>query len=225
MDKEDKIIALLEQVSSKLDHLDLRVSDLENKYQSEILNTFSIAADSFDEYCLSSDQQRRELSGKTETVVQMLHTLTTSDTLETLELILEKAPKLAEAVEQLESIPQMVSIAADSFDELFRHAEENGLNLSEFGSNFSSFAIKLLNLFEDGNFNQLLESGVLDKEAIETVGTIGESLSTIAGKTQKMGPFALSATLFNSDFQRAAGFIVAFAETFGSKIKTKKIEV
>lgn len=223
MSNDQRVIQLLEQVSSKLDNLDNRISRLENQVQSEVFNTFSIALDSFDEYCGSSDNRRREMSSKAQAVADMLQTLTSNNTLETLEVMLEKAPKLVEAVEQMEALPQIVSVATDSFDELFRFAQKNGLNISDFGENFSSFALKLLTLFEEGNLNKLLESGVLDTQAIETVGAMGKSLSSSTGAPKKVGAFGILTAIFNSDVQKAAGFLVGFAETFGKNLEDKKI--
>lgn len=223
MSSDERVIQLLEQVSSKLDHLEGRISKIENQIQSEVLNTFSIAVDSFDDYCSSTDNRRRQMSEKAQSVADMVQKLTTSDTLETIELMLDKAPQLAQAVEQLEALPQIVSVATDSFDELFRFAQSNGLNISDFGNNFSIFAVKLLTLFEEGNLNKLLDSGILDGQAIDTVGAMGKSLSSSTGEVKKVGALGMLMAIFNSDVQRAAGFLISFAQTFGKNLETKKL--
>lgn len=223
MSNDQRVIQLLEQVSAKLDNLENRISKIENQVQTEVFNTFSIAVDSFDDYCGSTDNRRREMSSKAQSVADMVQTLTSNNTLETIEMMLEKAPQLAQAVEQLEALPQIVSVATDSFDELFRYAQKNGLNIAEFGNNFSAFAVKLLTLFEEGNLNKLLDSGILDGQAIDTVGAMGKSLSTSTGEVKKVGALGMLTAIFNSDVQRAAGFLIGFAQTFGKNLDNKKL--
>lgn len=213
MKENEQVLKLLNKISTQLDQLENRVNKIEDRFQGELSNTLSIAVDSFDDYCGHSDEKRRDLSDKVEIVKKMTHTLSQTNTLETLELLIEKAPQLTEAIEQLESLPEMISVATDSFDELFKYAQNNGLDVSNFAGNFSLFALKLLTLFEEGNLNKLLDSGILDRKAIETVGAMGRSLSQ--AESRKVGPMSVLSALFNPNVQIATGFLINFAEEFG----------
>jgi uncharacterized protein YjgD (DUF1641 family) len=214
----DKILEALERIEGRLDKIENRIDAIENFAKVDGLNTLSILTDSIDEYCAPNDQARRNMAERLEHVVHIIDQLTQTNAINTLELLIEKAPQLSAAIEQLEALPQVMSIFADSFDEFFRYAQTHGLDVTGFSENFSKFSVKMLTLFESGNFNKLLDSGIVDPEAIVTVGAMGESLAHSTKKVGPIGPVGIVKALFDPEVQKAAGFLVDFAKHFGNSL-------
>jgi hypothetical protein len=218
----DKVLEMLERIESRLDKIENRIDEIENFAKTDGLNAMAIFTDSFDEYCAPNDQARRSMAERIDHVVGIMDKLTQTDAINTMEMMLEKAPEMAKAIEQMEAIPHAMSIFADSFDEFFRYAQTHGLDISDFGENFSKFSIKMLGLFESGNFNALLESGIIEAEAVSTVGAMGKSLADSTKEIKGVGPFGMMAAAFNPDVQRAAGFLIGFAKNFGNNLEKKQ---
>lgn len=217
----DKILEALERIEGRLDKIENRIDAIENftsVAKMDGLNTLSILADSFDEYCAPNDQARRDMANRIEHVVHIIDKLTQSNAINTLELLIEKSPELASAIEQLEALPQVMSIFADSFDEFFRYAKDNGLDVTSFSENFSKFSVKMLTLFESESFNKLLDSGIVDPKAVVTVGAMGESLAHTTKDVRPIGPIGVLAAMFDPEVQKATGFLVDFAKHFGNSL-------
>ena len=100
-------------------------------------------------------------------------------------------------------------------------AMERNLDIEAFFMNFKKLSYHILDLFESGALNQLVESGILDSRSIDTVGALGKSMAVSSGVKVEVGPLKAMSFFFNKDFQRAMGFAMNFASHFGRRLDTK----
>lgn len=218
----DKMLEALERIESRLSKIEGRIDAIESFAKTDGLNTLSILTDSFDEYCAPNDQARRSMADRLEHITRILDHITKSDAINTIEMLIEKAPAISSAIEQMEALPHVMSIFADSFDEFFKYAQTHGLDITSFSENFSKFSVKMLTLFESGNFNKLLDSGIVDPEAIVTVGAMGESLAHSTKRIKPVGPLGVMAAMFDPEVQKATGFLIDFAKHFGNSLNKQE---
>ncbi|TNF01564.1 MAG: DUF1641 domain-containing protein [Deltaproteobacteria bacterium] len=103
-----------------------------------------------------------------------------------------------------------------------------GFEIEEFSNQLKKLSLLLINAFESGAFTNLLDSGILDPRAIETVGAVGRSMAVSSeARKVEVGPFRVLTSLMDRDIQRALGFFLTFATHFGrtlSEQKTKAIK-
>lgn len=119
--------------------------------------------------------------------------------------------------------PAMVAIAGDSFDEIMQTASDSGIDVERgllngagaalrFGATMDSEKVRAL--------EALLQSGVLDPAALRTIGELGRALvETASAPPSAIGPMGLWKALGQPDVQRALGFLITFAERFGSRLR------
>jgi len=82
----------------------------------------------------------------------------------------------------------------------------------------------LSEVFRTDEFRALLDSGVLDPEALQVIGGLGTALvesqkEATRGETPKRGMFGLLGALRDPDVQHAVGFLTSFAKRFGRQLR------
>lgn len=147
----------------------------------------------------------------------------------TLRALTARVESLAAIVEALAPIarlaPQAPALAAtlgDSFDDVMRTAIERGIDVERGILNGLEAALRfgaIMDAAKVRDLEALLQSGVLDPEALRVIGEMGRALvDTAEAKPAGIGPIGLLTALGNPDVRRALGFLIAFAERFGSAL-------
>ncbi|MCB9760382.1 MAG: DUF1641 domain-containing protein [Alphaproteobacteria bacterium] len=143
----------------------------------------------------------------------------------------EVAAQLEQALDLAAQLPAAVAMAADTLDGVLGGLVDRGVDLDERVRMLNQAAealtrpamLELVNaILERGEdiervLRALLESGVLEAQAVEVVGHAGEALATTrAQEVTPLGPFALLRALSDRDVGRAVAFGVHFARRFGT---------
>lgn len=211
-------IELLQRIDARLERLENKV----NETPEMAMNGFSIFADSIDEKFNPATQEGLNNLDKVQKLQTLLEELTRDDTLDAFVQLTASLKAITPLLENLQQIENVASIAVDSMDEVFGIAMEKDLKVDEFLANLKKLTFALIDAFESGAFSDLLESGILDPHAIETVGALGRSMAVSNKVKQSAGPVSLIAALLNKDVQRALGFSLNFAAHFGRTLDERK---
>ena len=192
------------------------------------LDGFAILGDSLDEKFNPHTEEGMGNLAKFEKVQKLMDLLQDKDTLDAIVTLTESLKDLGPLVEKVKLLEDGVSIFADSFDEISAQAMAKGFEIEDFSNQLKKLSLLLINAFESGAFTNLLDSGILDPRAIETVGAVGRSMAVSSeARRVEVGPFRVLTSLMDRDIQRALGFLLTFATHFGrtlSEQKTKAIK-
>lgn len=119
--------------------------------------------------------------------------------------------------------PAMAAMVGDSFDEVMRTARENGIDIERGLINGTGAALRFgatMDATKVRELEALLQSGVLDPAALQTMGELGRALTdTAASPPPPIGPLGLLKALGDPSVQHALGFLVTFAERFGNQLR------
>lgn len=162
-----------------------------------------------------------------------LEKLTRPEMLATLEKLADQSDKLEQALELAEAAPGMIAGVADTIDGVIARAAGRGVDLDQ-------RLTLLLQAAEDLTDPSLLtllttltqrapqlaralevviESGVLDDDAVEIVGAAGTAMvETRSAGASPMGAFGALRAMSDPDVQRAVGFGLELARRFGARI-------
>ena len=225
---DETMLKLLEKIDQKMDRLEARLDKLEGEGIIQLKDGLSILGDTIDEnFNPALDRGKKNLNNMNR-VLKILGELSEDDTITAIEVLVENLTGLTDLMSKFKQVEDVVSILLDSFDDFFAYAMKEGLDIEEFSSNLKRFSFLMLNAFESGALNDLMESGVLDPSSIKTVGALGKSLATSGKLRQSAGPMKAAAAILNPDVQRAMGFLLTFAAHFGRTLEEtnfKKVEM
>jgi hypothetical protein len=128
------------------------------------------------------------------------------------------------ALQALEAeAPALAAILIDSFDDVMRDAAERGIDVERgllngaeaalrFGATMDAEKVKAL--------EALLNSGVLAPSTLRVIGEMGRAVTdTAATAPTAVGALGLLRALGDPDVQRALGFLITFAQRFGSRLR------
>lgn len=130
---------------------------------------------------------------------------------------------LRQVVEIAENAPNLIATLADITDELMAEAEGEGLDLTHIGDDGRRLLIGLLKLATSPELRSLMDSGMLDPRTLESLGTVAKTLVE-ANETEppRVGLFGAMRALSDEDTQRAVGFLLRVAQSFGRALKRER---
>ena len=156
--------------------------------------------------------------------LRLLETLTEPETTAALEQILDRSDQLEELTALAENAPAAIATVVDILDAEYARAAAEGYDPEQtLRQAFSAFS-RLGELFRTDEFEALLDSGVLDPQALQVVGSLGSALvdtqaEARRGDTPNQGIFGLLGALRDPDVQRAVGFVTTLAKKFGQNLR------
>ena len=116
----------------------------------------------------------------------------------------------------VESAPALTATATDMVDEAMRRLAESGVPIEHLVEIGASFVHGLVNLATSPEVRNLLESGMLEKDAVATLGRAADAISGAArAPADRVGVIGALKALNDPDVQRAMGFLVDVAQRFG----------
>ena len=185
-----------------------------------------IAVDTIDEALTQAADRGVVLDERAREGLQLLEKMTEPDTAQALGAVLDRAEHLERLSALAETAPDAIATVVDILDAEYARAAEHGYDPEHLLRQMIESLRRLSDLFQSEEFEALLDSGVLDPEALQAVGSLGSALvesqkESQRGETPRRGFFGLLGALRDPDVQRAIGFIVSFAKKFGQNLNGK----
>lgn len=209
---------LLQSILTKLNNIEERLDRLESNVIKESMNGIAMLGDVFDEQFGSSPEESLQSYEAVQQAVEVLKLLRQPEVMGALKNLVENAPLFSQAVEQVNQIPNVISIVADAMDEYFAVANSNGIDIEDLSKNTSKAMKKLLTLLGDGSLNAVLDSGMIDHTTLNFVGALGRSLAISTREVREVGSLEILGGIFDSDVRRSVGFLKNLAKHLGEQI-------
>jgi uncharacterized protein YjgD (DUF1641 family) len=232
--QNDPVLASLERLHARLDQLEGRLGRMEarldavgaplERVAAEAPGAVAMFTDTMDSFAARIGNET--LADRVVPLAHAVERLTHPDTLRVLDALLDRADRVEAALALLDQAPGTVAMFADSFDQMADRVAATGIPLHErvdvllaAAERLSSpSALEVLRVVT-GRLEEvkgLLESGVLDPEAVRVVSMAGRALvASRACECGPVGPMGALGALREAPIQRALGFAVAFARQFG----------
>ena len=154
----------------------------------------------------------------------LLETLTEPATAKALGELAGRSQQLADLARLVDDAPKAIATVVDIVDAEMNAAMEAGFDPERALHDAATALAKLSELFRTNEFQALLNSGVLDPEALSVIGGLGTALveskkEADRGEMPKRGMLGLIGALRDPDIQHAVGFLTRFAKRFGSQLR------
>ncbi|MCA9981895.1 MAG: DUF1641 domain-containing protein [Anaerolineales bacterium] len=131
----------------------------------------------------------------------------------------EMTAKINQLLALADQAPGLIAMLGDMADDTFRQAQQRGINLEVLAQKGVHASVKFSELIESPEFDALLESGILDPQAVVSVGQAGRALAISTQQpVEPIGLFGLLGALRDPEMQKALGFLVRFGQNFGREI-------
>jgi hypothetical protein len=156
--------------------------------------------------------------------LRLLEQLTEPQTAQALSAVLGRADQLDDLMQLVDRAPDAIAAVVDMLDAEVAKAYAQGHSPEETLRQTVGALGRLGELFRTDEFQALLDSGVLDPEALNVVGSLGAALvdtqkEAKRGQTPQRGLFGLVGALRDPDVQHALGFLTRFAKKFGQNLR------
>lgn len=191
------ILDRLERMERRFDHYEALVQ--------QALPVTGIVTDTVDGWMAQLRQSGIDVDARTHATLRLLAELTTPQSMEALHTLIGMLPTLSALVRQA---PGAIAAMVDTSDELVLRLREAGVDIEHLGRR-GARAMKAL-----------IDSNVLEDAAIAVISNAAQSLEESACTARPATLFGLIRAMGDPDVQRALGFFLAFAKSFGSRCKT-----
>ncbi len=194
-------------------------------------NALATATDFVDEKIADASDRGVDIQANMQRLGQVLGRLANPETIEAIECLADRLPRLAELARMSDEIPKLVGMLGDMFDEFQRRRSDEGLDLEQSISNGLQAALWLGTQFDRADLDRIgatLKSGLLGKEGLEVVEDAANALSMAksdlchSGAKHRVGFVGLLSALRNPKIQRSLAFALRFGEYFGQNLEEKK---
>ena len=170
--------------------------------------------------------------------LSLVETATRPETLATLEKLTTKLEDIAPMLELVDQAPGAIAGMVDTLDGLAMRLSAQGINVDERIHLLLAAAEKLTDPSIVGLLQKvlersddltrlvdtLLESGIFEETAVQVVGFSGQALSdSKLSNPAPVGAWGAMTSLSDPDVQRALGFALQFARSFGRLIQTRQL--
>ena len=174
------------------------------------------AADVVDGWIRRAQNDGVDLDATLQAILPTLRVIADPKVVGALTTLAEKAPELADVVDQG---PQMLAAAVDSLDGVMGRLVTQGVDIQKTAENAAVALSKFAALLNSPQYQALMNSGVLDPSALEMVGKAGSALVHARMEAcVETGMFGALRATGDKDVQRALGFAIKFAQTFGQEL-------
>lgn len=205
----------LELIADRADRLEKTLETLD-----QLPGQAAMLADITDTYLQEAAQNGVHVDDRLRTLARIAGKATHPNILNALEKLVDHGDDFERAVDLLDDLPDSIAMAVDVVDEFIARASENGMDVVELTRVVATGGHQLAQFVQGPEFRMLLESGVLNPSAIETVGQVGDALASTksSGPSAGVGFFGLMGAMRDDDVQRALGFAVEFGRRFGKAL-------
>jgi hypothetical protein len=219
--RDDRILDELKKISARLDRLEESLALVEETSQ-QAPQLVAVVTDTADYYIRQVQDRGIDIDERLRALMPLLERMTQPRTLKALEEVLEHAPALASAAGALEDVPGLVAMAVDMFDEFVGRQIEAGRDVTSAVRHAIHGTVRLGQFVMSDEFNTLMDSGMLDPNAVRLIGRVGRALSDISQESVRgAGVIRLVGASRTKDFRKSVGFGIRFAERFGQLLQTQ----
>ena len=216
---EPDTVDVLTRLIDRLDRLEALAS-----MADQLPDAAMVAADSLDDALTRAAERGVVVDERAREGLMLLEKMTEPETAAALGAVLDRAEHLERLSALAEDAPDAIATVVDILDTEYARAAERGYDPEQILRRSFNALGQLGDLFQSDEFEALLESGVLDPEALQAVGSLGSALvdtqkEARRGETPQRGFFGLLGALRDDDVQRAIGFITTFAKKFGRNLQ------
>ncbi len=216
---EPETVEVLTALIDRLDRLE-QLAELADQLPDAAM----VTADTIDDALTRAADRGVVVDERAREGLRLLEKLTEPETTAALEQVLDRSPQLEELTALAEDAPAAIATVVDILDAEYARAAEKGYDPEQTLRQTFGALSRLGELFRTDEFEALLDSGVLDPQALQVVGSLGSALvdtqkEASAGETPAQGFFGLLGALRDPDVKRAVGFITTFAKKFGQNLR------
>ena len=197
------VLATLRRIEARLARLEDAVGPIAElgAQAPAILGT---AGDIADEWA----NQLGDVDERVRSVLDLVERVTRPQTLEFLRTVVDVA----------ENAPQLVATAMDTVDEAMAEAAAEGLDLTHLADDLKRLVLALIRVAPE--ILALLDSGMLDRRTIRTLGVMGRAMAEASDEEPaRVGLFGAMRALRHGDLQRAMGFALGVGARMGASLK------
>lgn len=217
---EPRTVDTLEQVIARLDTLERAA-----EWADRLPQAAAVTVDTVDDALTHAAERGVVLDERVREGLALLETLTEPETAQALNALAGRSAQIEQLVALADQAPKAIATVVDIIDSEYARAAASGFDPEQALRDAASALSKLAELFRTDEFQALLDSGVLDPEALEVVGSLGIALvesqkEAQRGETPRRGIFGLFGALRDPDVQHALGFLTSFAKRFGQQLKS-----
>jgi uncharacterized protein YjgD (DUF1641 family) len=191
------ILDRLERMEQRFDHYEALVQ--------QTLPMAGMMTDTVDGWMHELTRSGINIDERTKETLRLLAELTAPQSMETLHTLVEMLPTLGALVRQA---PGAIAAMVDTGDELVMRLREAGIDIEHLGRRGLHAA------------KALIDSNVLEDAAVAVISNAAQSLEESACTARPTSLFGMIRAMGDPDVQRALGFFLAFAKSFGSRCKT-----
>ncbi|PEN14074.1 hypothetical protein CRI94_06965 [Longibacter salinarum] len=217
---EPKTVETLTRLIDRLDRIE-QIADLAD----HVPGAAAMTVDTLDEALTRAADRGVVLDERVREGLMLLETLTEPKTAQALGELAGRTDQIAELAKLAEHAPQAIATVVDILDSEYARAMNAGFDPERALRDAASALGKLSEVFRTDEFRALLDSGVLDPEALRVIGSLGTALvesqkEASRGETPERGMFGLLRALRDPDVQHAVGFLTSFAKRFGRQLRS-----
>lgn len=217
---EPQTVAALTRLIDRLDRLE-QIADLADQMPGAVAAT----VDTVDDALTRAAERGVVLDERMREGLALLETLTEPATARALNDLAGRSDQIAELARLADSAPQAIATVVDILDAEYARAAQAGFDPERALRDAAQALGKLSEVFRTDEFQALLDSGVLDPEALQVIGGLGTALvesqkEAARGDIPQRGMFGLLGALRDPDVQHAVGFLTRFAKRFGRQLQS-----
>lgn len=210
-------------LSTLIDRLD-QLEDVA-RLAEDVPDATMVAVDTIDDALTRAADRGVVVDERAREGLMLLEKMTEPDTAAALGALLDRAEPLERLSALAEEMPDVIATVVDILDTEYAEAARKGHDPEQLLRQTFSSLSRLSELFQSDEFEALLDSGVLDPEALQAVGSLGSALVESQKAAQRdeipeRGFFGLLGALRDPDVQHAVGFITTFAKKFGQNLRS-----
>lgn len=207
----------VEVLSGLLDRID-QIDELV-KLTDQAPGMVAMMVDTADEQYRLAAESGVDVEERLRMGLALVEKLTTPESMEVLSKLVDRMDALNEAVALLDQAPGMVAMGVDIADEYARTAAETGLDIDRFTTQGLQALVKFSTLVASDGFDAVIDSGILDPDAVRVIGDMGYTLAQCRkDPPQPVGLFGFMRLMRDQDAQVALGFLANFARRFGARV-------
>jgi uncharacterized protein YjgD (DUF1641 family) len=215
---EPETVEVLSGLIDRLDRLE-QVAALAD----DLPDVTMVAAETIDDALTRAADRGVVVDERAREGLRLLEQMTEPDTAAALGAVLDRADQLEHLAELADTAPEAIATVVDILDAEYARISAQGGDPEQVLRQTVGALGRLGDLFRTDEFEALLDSGVLNPEALQAVGSLGTALAESQQEAQRgeipsRGVFGLLGALRDPDVQRAVGFITTFAKRFGQKL-------
>lgn len=183
-----------------------------------------IAADSLDEVLTEAAERGVVVDERAREGLVLLEKLTEPDTAAALGRLLDRSAQLNRLADLAEAAPDALATVVDILDSEYARIAERGMDPERTLRRVFRSLGRFGEVLQSDEFDALLDSGVLDPEALDAVGRLGSALAESQQEADRddiprKGLFGLIGALRDPDVQQAIGFVTTLAKKFGRALR------